>query len=320
MKALTAIKYGTISDLKYGEIDKPSVEQNEVLVKIKAAAINPADLMVISGKSGGKFLHAANFPFAVGFDYSGGIEEIGGNVSSLEPNDEVFGFLEYSKKNRQGTFTEYVTVTPEILTKKPQNVSFVEAASVGTAGAAALLGLKDKGNLHSGQRVFINGASGGVGSYAVRIANNMGAEVWASCSSKNFDYVKSLGANHVVDYKTMDFRKLSEKFDVFLDAAARTSFSRVRTILSQNGTYVSLLPMSIGFLVGKLKSLLSSKSCRGVIVKPNTSDLSILANWMDEEKLQVSIDASFSLSESIKAFQKFETERVNGKIAIKIDD
>jgi NADPH:quinone reductase-like Zn-dependent oxidoreductase len=264
-------------------------------------------------------MHANNFPFAIGFDYSGVIEEVGQNVSTLQPNDEVFGFLDYSKKNQQGTFTEYVAVTPEALAKKPQNASFADAAAAATAGSAALLGLKDKGNLQSGRLVFINGASGGVGSYAVRIAKNLGAKVWATCSNKNFDYVKSLGAEQVVDYKTVKFSEITDKFDVFLDVAVRSSFSEASTILSPNGTYVSLLPLSPGFVLGKLKSIFSSRACRGVIVKPKNSELSLLAKWMGEDKLKVSVDTSFSLEDASKALQKFETGRINGKIAILIE-
>jgi NADPH:quinone reductase-like Zn-dependent oxidoreductase len=319
MKALITNRYGTISDLKVSEINKPIFKDNEVLVKIKSSSINPADLMVITGKNGGKFLHANNFPFAIGFDYSGVIEEVGKNVSTMQKNDEVFGFLDYSKKNRQGSFAEYVAVKPETLAKKPENISFPVAASATTAASAALQGLKDKGNLQSGQRVFINGASGGVGSYAVRIAKNLGAEVWATCSSRNFEYVKSLGADQVIDYKTVNLKKLSEKFDVFLDVAARTSFGEINSLLSSNGTYVSLLPMSPIFLWGKLRSFLSSKNCRGVIVKPKNSDLSLLSKWMTEDKLNISVDTSFSLTDAINALQKFESGGINGKIAVLIE-
>jgi len=319
MQALITNQYGTISDLIVSEIDKPIFKGNEVLIKIKSASINPADLMVITGKNGGKFLHANNFPFAIGFDYSGVVEEVGKNVSTIQKNDEVFGFLDYSKKNRQGTFAEYVAVNPETLTKKPKNISFPVAASATTAASAALQGLKDKGNLQSGQRVFINGASGGVGSYAVRIAKNMGAEVWATCSSKNFEYVMSLGADQTIDYKTVNFKEFSDKFDIFLDVAAQSSFGKTKSLLSPNGTYVSLLPMSPSFLLGKLKSLLSSKNCRGVIVKSNNSDLSQLSNWMTEDKLNIAVDTSFSLTDAIKALQKFESGGVNGKIAVLIE-
>lgn len=319
MQALITHQYGTISDLKVSEIDKPIIKDNELLVKIKSASINPADLKVITGKNGGKFLHANNFPFAIGFDYSGVVEEVGKNVSNIQKNDEVFGFLDYSKKNRQGTFAEYVSVKPETLAKKPENISFPVAASATTAASAALQGLKDKGNLQSGQRVFINGASGGVGSYAVRIAKNMGAEVWATCSSKNLEYVKNLGADHAIDYKTVNLKELSEKFDVFLDVAVQSSFGETNSLLSPTGTYVSLLPISPSFLLGKLRSLLSSKNCRGVIVQSKNSDLSLLSNWMTADKLNISVDTSFSLTEAIKALQKIEAGGVNGKIAVLIE-
>jgi NADPH:quinone reductase-like Zn-dependent oxidoreductase len=318
MKALIINKYGTISDIKISEIDKPITKDNEVLVKIYAAAINPADLKVITGKDGGKFLHAHNFPFILGFDYSGVIEEIGQNVSSFQPQDEVFGFLEYSMKNRQGTFAEYVSVLPETLAKKPKTVSFVEAAAVATTGSTALQCFKDKCNLQSGQKVLVNGASGGVGSYAVQIAKNIGAEVWGICSSRNFDYVKRLGAEQVFDYNNMNLKQLSEKFDVFFDISSSSSFSDTMDILVENGTYVTLLP-SLSFAIGKLRSLLRTQACKFVMVKSKTADLSLLSNWMKEDRLNVSIDTSFSLTDATRALQKFKTGGVTGKIAIVID-
>lgn len=320
MQALTTHQYGTISELKISEIEKPVPKDNEVLVKIKSAAVNPSDLLVITGKNGGKFLHADNFPFAIGFDYSGIVEEVGQNVSTIKPNDEVFGFLDYSKKNRQGSFAEYVAVTPEKLANKPKTISFPVAAAAATAGSAALQGLRDKGNLQSGHRVFINGASGGVGSYAVRIAKNMGAEVWATCSNRNIEYVKSLGADQILDYKTVNFKALSEKFDVFLDVAVRASFGETNSLLSSNGTFVSLLPMSPSFLLGKLRSLPSSKNCRGVIVKAKNSDLTLLSDWMAEDKLTISIDSSFSLADATSALQKVATGGINGKVAVLIEN
>jgi NADPH:quinone reductase-like Zn-dependent oxidoreductase len=319
MKAFIARKYSAITDLENGDIDKPVAGENEVLIKVKAAAVNPADLMVISGKSGGKFMHANSFPFPVGYDFSGEVEEAGRKVSNLKPGDEVFGFLEYSKKNRQGTIAEYVTAAADTVALKPPETTFVNAASAATAGAAALMGLKSKGNLQPGQRIFINGASGGVGSYAVCIAKNMGAEVWASCSSKNSDYVRSLGADNVLDYKAVNLKELPEKFDLFLDVAARSSFCKTSSILTPGGTFVSLMPMSPGFAIGKLKSLMGSKSCRGVIVKPDKAALTQLAVWMKEDRLDVAIDSSFSLADASAALLKLESGRATGKIAIVVE-
>ncbi len=318
MKALIARKYGIIAELENGDIDRPVAAENEVLIKVRAAAINPADLMVISGKGGGRFMHANSFPFPVGYDFSGIVEEIGQQVSNLKPGDEVFGFLEYTKKNRQGTLAEYVTADAETVALKPAEVSFVDAASAATAGAAALMGLKDKGNLQPGQRVFINGASGGVGSYAVCIARSMGAEVWASCSSRNSDYVRSLGADQVVDYKGFDLKGLPEKFDIFLDVAARSSFGKANSILTSSGIFVSLMPMSPGFAIGKLRSTIGSKSCRGVIVKPDRKALTQLADWMKEGRLNVTVDSSFSLAEASAALHKLESGNACGKIAVAV--
>ncbi len=182
-----------------------------------------------------------------------------------------------------------------------------------------MLGLKERGNLQSGQCVFINGASGGVGSYAIRIAKNIGAEVWATCSGKNIEYVKSLGADQVIDYSSINFKELSGKFDVFLDVAVRSSFGKASSVLSAKGTYVSLLPISPGFAFGWLQSVFSSKSSRGVIVAPKPSELSMLANWLSEDKLKISIDSSFSLADATKALLALESKKAKGKIAIIIE-
>ncbi len=318
MRALISSQYGSIENLKISDIEKPVISKKEVLVRVKGAALNPADIKVLTGKDGGKFLHAGNFPFALGFDYSGVIEEAGSSVSTVKVNDEVFGFLPYSTKNKQGSFAEYVSVPQGTFARKPKNASHTEAASTATVASTTLQALRDKGRLKNGQRVFINGASGGVGSYAVQIAKIMGAEVWGACSADNSDYVKRLGADGVIDYKTTNFSELRDKFDIFFDVAAVSSFGKCKNILAPKGTYITLLP-SLSLLSGIIQSVFSSKACRIVIVKSLNADLSEISQWIDEGKLQMPLDSTFSFEDLPQALSKLETGRIKGKIAVTIN-
>ena len=191
MKAWCIDQYGSIDDLKQHHLPIPSPKPDEILVRIQAAALNPADHKVITGKDGGKFLHASRFPLVPGFDFSGILERHGAAVEHLNTGEEVFGFLPYSTKNKQGTLSEYVAVPADTVGVKPEHVSHAEAAGAATVGCTALQALRNKGRMSSGQRILINGASGGVGSFAVQLAKHAGAEVWGTASGQNLALVKS---------------------------------------------------------------------------------------------------------------------------------
>jgi NADPH:quinone reductase-like Zn-dependent oxidoreductase len=300
-----------------GEIDAPTMGKDEILVRVRAAAINPADLKVISGTDGGAFLHAKNFPTAFGFDFSGVVEVVGGDVQGRSVGDEVFGFLAYSRSTRQGSFADLVAVKPDTVGDKPPSISHEEAAAAATAGSTALQALEDKGRLQSGQRVLVNGASGGVGSYAVQIASQLGAEVWGTASAAKADFVKSLGAARVIDYKTTPLADIYEKFDLVLDAASRSSFGEVRSILRPGGAYITLLP-SLGLLAGMLRGFFSGRRCGFVMVKSRATDLNRLASWLAEGKLVASVDATFPLDEVPAALAAQQAGKVQGKVAVTV--
>jgi NADPH:quinone reductase-like Zn-dependent oxidoreductase len=300
-----------------GEIDAPTMGKDEILVRVRAAAINPADLKVVSGTDGGAFLHAKNFPTAFGFDFSGIVEAVGGDVHGRSVGDEVFGFLAYGRSTKQGSFAELVVVKPDTVGDKPPNITHEEAAAAATAGSTALQALEDKGRLRSGQRVLVNGASGGVGSYAVQIASELGAEVWGTASSAKADFVKSLGAARVVDYKTTSLANIGQKFDVVLDAASMSSFGKVSSILEPGGTYVTLLP-SLGLVAGMLQSFFSGKRCALVMVKSRATNLNRLAGWLAEGKLKASVDATFPLDEIPAALAALQAGKAQGKVAVTV--
>jgi NADPH:quinone reductase-like Zn-dependent oxidoreductase len=317
MRAAVLDRNGPLESVRIGEIEAPAMGRDEILVRVRAAATNPADMKVVTGKNGGGFLHAKNFPMTFGFDFSGVVEAVGGDVQGRSVGDEVFGFLAYARSTKQGSFAELVSVKPDTVGDKPSNITHEEAAAAATTGCTALQALEEKGRLRSGQKVLVNGASGGVGSYAVQIASQLGAEVWGTASSAKANFVKRLGAARVIDYTTMPLGSIDEKFDLVLDAASKSSFRKVSSILEPGGAYITLLP-SLGFLMGILTSLFSGKRCGTVVVKSRAADLNRLAGWFAEGKLEASVDSTFSLDEIQAAVAAQEGGKVQGKIAVTV--
>jgi len=317
MLAAILDRNGPLESVRIGEIEAPTMGRDEILVRVRAAATNPADMKVVTGKDGGVFLHAKNFPMTFGFDFSGVVEEVGADVQGRLVGDEVFGFLAYARSTKQGSFAELVSVKPDTVGDKPSNITHEEAAAAATTGCTALQALEEKGRLRSGQKILVHGASGGVGSYAVQIASQLGAEVWGTASSAKADFVKRLGAARVIDYKTTPLGSIDEKFNLVLDAASKSSFGKVSSILEPGGAYVTLLP-SLGFLVGMLTSFFSGKRCGTVVVKSRTADLNRLAGWFALGKLEASVDSTFPLSEIQAALAAQRAGTVQGKLAVTI--
>jgi NADPH:quinone reductase-like Zn-dependent oxidoreductase len=318
MRAAILDKNGSIDSLRLGEIEPPKLTDSTILVRVRAASINPADLKVIHGKDGGGFLHAKNFPTAVGFDFSGVVERVGANAHGRTTGDEVFGHLPYSPTAKQGSFAELVTVKPESVGIKPPSVTHEQAAASATVGCTALQGLRDHGRLQAGQRVLVNGASGGVGSYAVQIARALGAEVVGTASAAKAEFVRSLGVEEVIDYRQTALSSLDETFDVFLDAAATSSYGEAKGLLNRGGAYVTLLP-SASVVGGMLLSLLSSKRCRFVTVQSRAADLDQLAGWITTGRLKPSVEEIFPLADIGNALSALDSGRVRGKISLRID-
>lgn len=319
MRGAILQKNGPVDTLTVGEIQAPEPADDEILVRVRAAAVNPADFKVVTGKDGGAFIHAMKFPMAVGFDFSGVVERVGSRVTARVVGDEVFGHLAYGRWTRQGSFAELVTAKPASVAVKPSNVSFEAAAAAATAGCTALQGLRDKGRLKAGQRVLINGASGGVGSYAVQIARQLGAEVWGTASAAKMDFVRSLGATKVIDYRSTPLASIGETFDLVLDAASMSSFRKTRHLLNRGGAYVTLLP-SASLLGGVLLSLFSSKRCTFVTVQSRAADLDQLGAWMAAGDLDPSVERTYPLSKAGDALAALQSGAVQGKLAVHVSD
>jgi len=319
MRAFIVKRYGAIGDIEQVELDHPPVGNDEVLVRVKSAAVNPADIKVITGKEGGRFIHSGKSPIGLGFDFSGIIKEIGADVSGFLQGDEVFGFLPYSRKTTQGSFADYVVVKSGTIAKKPASIIHTEAAAAATTASTALQALVHIGGLKQGQKIMINGASGGVGSYAVQIAKSYEAEVWGTCSAGNLDYLKSIGVDRALDYRQSALKDLGEKFDIILDAVSNSSFGECAGILAPQGAYVTLLP-SLRFISGKLRSIFSTRKCAVCVVQPRTADLAKIAGMIDEKVISIPLAAAFPVDQLQKALEEFAAGGVRGKISIVIED
>jgi 2-desacetyl-2-hydroxyethyl bacteriochlorophyllide A dehydrogenase len=323
VKAIVQTEYGSPDMLSLQEVDKPIVTANGVLVRVRATSVNAGDWHLMRGDP---FLTRLIFGGILkpkiqilGMDIAGCVEEVGKDVTQFQVGDEVFGDL---SECGFGAFAEYVCATEAALSLKPTNISFEQAATVPLAALTALQGLRDCGRVKSGQKVLINGASGGVGSFAVQIAKALGAEVTAVCSTHKVKMMKTLGANHIIDYTQTDITKNGQEYDLILDAAAYRSIFDYAPILKPEGTYV-LIGGSISrlfqvLLFGSVISRIMHRRLKCLTAKPNRSDLVILKDLIEAGKIVPVIDRTYSLSEVPEAIRQLEQRQVRGKIAINI--
>ena len=325
MKAITHCEYGGPEVLKVEEIEKPVPNDNQVLVKVRANSVNPLDL-TIRGPLLLRPLFGLRKPkdTRLGVDYSGTVEAVGKNVTNFKPGDEVFG-------GKNGAIAEYLcALADRAVVLKPASMTFDQAAAVPVAAITALQGLRDKGKIQSGQKVLINGASGGVGTFAVQIAKSFGTEVTGVCSTRNVDLVRSIGADHVIDYTKEDFTKTDQRYDLIFDLVGNHSFSERRRILNPNGICVmaglggagwheGFATRLLGELNGYLRSRFVSQKFIAYIAQFNKADMSILADLMQTGKITPVIDRTFRFSETADALRYLETGHARGKVVITIE-
>ena len=326
MKAIVYCDYG-LANLKFTEIEKPIPNDDQVLVRVRAASVNPYDWHFIEGTPYIVRLLGVGLrkpkDTRVGVDFAGTVEAIGKNVTQFKPGDEVFG-------GKGGAFAEYVCRRAEgAITLKPASITFEQAASVNIAGITALQALRDKGNVQPGQKVLINGASGGVGTFAVQIAKSFGADVTGVCSTRNVDLVRSLGADHVIDYTKEDFAKGEQRYDVILDNVPNHSLAECRRILTPNGKYVMIGGGGpndsrwIGPFGRVIKTMVlspfTSQKMGMMMADANGKDLTVLADMMQSGKLKPVIDRTYKLSEVPAAIAYLEEGHARGKVIIVVD-
>jgi len=327
MKAIVYCDYG-LGNVRLDQIEKPVPKDDEVLVRVRAASVNPYDWHFVEGtpyvmRAMGVGLRKPK-DIRLGVDFAGTVEAVGKNVTQFKPGDEVFG-------GRGGAFAEYVCRRATgAIALKPANVTFEQAAALNIAGITALQGIRDKGKVQAGQKVLVNGASGGVGTFAVQIAKSFGANVTGVCSTRNIDLVKSLGADQVIDYTKEDFTKGNERYDVILDnVGTGHSLSEYRKVLAPEGKYVQVGGGGVGeqgLLGGLARALWASivsklwKQQMGMMMAdPSTKDLTLLGELTQEGKLKPVIDRTYKLEEVPQALAYLEQGHARGKVIITVD-
>lgn len=316
MKAIIQNDYGSSVVLKLAEVDKPVVKENEVLVRVHAASIHSGDYF---GMRGDPYLarFAVGFPkpknYIPGFDISGTVETVGKKVTQFKLGDEVFG-------GPGSACAEFATATENKIAKKPSNLSFEEAASIPTSGVTALIGIRDAGKVKQEQKVLINGASGGVGTFAIQIAKSLGAEVTGVCSAKNTEMIRSVGADHVIDYTTVDFTKSTKRYDMILDNVANHPFAEYRKVLASDGVFI---PNSgnagIGYVLKAfLLSMFMRKQKSPFVAIPNNRYLEDLKKLVEAGQIKPVIDRTYPLEQTPEAMDYIGKGHAKGKVVIKM--
>ena len=320
MRAVVRERYGSPDVIELREVEKPALVDDGVLVRVRAVSVNPVDWyglappLVTRIPRGGR---GPKSPF-IGVDFAGTVEAVGKDVTQFQPGDEVYG-------GRTGAFAEYVCVKNAVA-PKPANVSFEEAAAVPVAGLTALQAVRDKARVQPGQKVLINGASGGVGTFAVQVAKAFGAEVTAVCSTANVETARSLGADHVVDYTRDDFTQSGERYDLMLDVAGSRSWSECTRVLVPGATVVAIGARAKNGLLGPLSHIAKMRiaSTRGsrryvfFIAKLNREDLHVLNDLIADGKVKPVIDRRYDLSQIADAFRYLGDGHARGKIVVTV--
>jgi NADPH:quinone reductase-like Zn-dependent oxidoreductase len=321
MKAIVQDRYGDLDVLDFKDIDQPVPTDNQVLVRVHAAAVGKGDWLTVRGLP-----YVARLRYGLpnpkhsvpGFDLAGRIEAIGPNVTRLQPGDDVFGWCD-------GSFAEYASVPEDQLARKPTNLTFEQAAAVPISGFAALQALRDSGGVQPGQQVVVIGASGGVGSFAVQLAKAFGAEVTGVCSTKSLEMVRSIGADYVIDYTQQDFTRTGQRYDLILEMAGNRSLADLRRALTAKGTLVLVGGSGGKWFMGTGRTLRAvvlspfvSQRLRSFLSKPRGADLVVLQEFLDAGKLTPVIDRTFPLSETPEAIRYVAEKSTQGKTVITV--
>ena len=323
MKAAVYRRYGPPNVVQIEDVNKPVPKDNEVLIKVYAASVNPYDWHFMIGEPYAvRIIAGLRKPknTRLGADVAGLVEAVGGNVTRFKPGDAVFGMC-------KGAFADYACASETAVVMKPESVTFEQAASVPIAAFTALQGLRDKGHIQAGQQVLINGAAGGVGTFAVQIARSLGAGVTGVCSTRNVDMVRSVGADQVIDYTREDFTKSGQRYDLIFDLVGNHSLSACRTALNPKGTYIMAGGKAgrwmIGFLArsiaARVLSQFLSQALITLLARANKEDLAFVRGLMESGKVTPVIDRRYRLSEIPEAIRYVEEGHARGKVVITLE-
>lgn len=316
MRAIVQSTYGSSDVLKLKNVENPVIKENEVLVRVLASAVNAGDYFSMTG-SPWVVRMSVGFPkpknYIPGWDVAGRVQSIGKNVKQFKPGDEVFAAI-------SSAFAEYACVAEDQLAIKPANLSFEHAAAVPTAALTALQGLRDVGKIRAGQKVLINGAAGGVGTFAVQIAKTFGAEVAGVCSTRNVDMIRSIGAGHVFDYTKEDFAQSEQKYDLILDNVANRSFSELSRVLSPQGI---IIPNSghggmRAVFIASLRSMVCKQQGGLFVTKSKQKDIVLLKELIEAGKVQPVIDSIYPLEKTPEAIEYLGKGHARGKVVITV--
>jgi NADPH:quinone reductase-like Zn-dependent oxidoreductase len=322
MKAIIRTQYGAPDVVQFAEVATPTPADNEVLIKLRGASVNTLDLFLMKGAPWNRAIPGLRTPKQkiLGCDIAGRVEAVGRNVKQFRPGDEVFGVTGFEGKG----FAEYVCAMEGKLALKPANLSFEDAAAVPIAAITALQGLRDKGRIQAGCKVLVEGASGGVGTFAVQIAKAFGAEVTAVCSTRNVETARAIGADHVIDYTQVDFARSGERYDLILAANAHQSILDYRRALRPDGIYVAagggVGRILQALLLGPLLSLMRRKKMGFFIANINQKDLLFLKDLLEAGKVVPVIDRRYPLSEVAEALRYLAEGHARGKVVITVED
>lgn len=320
MLAVTRQTYGGPDVMRLSQVDRPEPRTGEVLVEVKATSANPFDLFQLTGRPWlvrlpDKALFRPSVTI-LGADIAGTVAAVGDKVEDFKPGDAVLGDINF------GAFAQYAIAQPQMLARKPEELSFEDAGVVGIAGLTALQAVRDWGRVKAGEKVLVNGASGGVGTFAVQIAKNHGAEVTGVCSTANVELVRSLGADHVIDYKSADFAAGKVRYDIIIDLVANRGPRAIGRILADNGRWVLVALDIPRFLISSFfgRWLLggSGKKTTFKIAEVNQDDLATLGQMLVGGQIRTVIDRAYSLEDVPKAMGYLATKRARGKIAVRL--
>jgi len=342
MKAIVYESCGSPDVLRCREIDKPVPADSQLLIKVRAASVNPLE---VAQAKGIPYLARVIFglrkpekghPQQLGVDVSGEVEGVGAKVTRFKPGDTVFGVCINDPRatgakawvHDGGSFAEYVCAPETALSHKPKNISFEQAGAVGVAGVTALQALRDRGHIQAGQKVLVNGAAGGVGTFAVQIARAFGAEVTAVCSTRNLEMVRSIGADRVIDYTQQDFTRLDDKYELILDCVANHSLLECRRVLTPEGVLVmagDLTGRGAGAIMSRLASALvltrvTSRRFTTFLARPRQEDLVALCELMEAGKITSVVDRCYSLTQVSDALRYLEQKHASGKVVIRVGE
>ena len=317
MKAIVIDDYGGVDQLHLRELPEPRPHSDEVLVRVRAAGVNPVDWKIRQGQL--RFIMRPNFPYVPGGDIAGEVVAAGPEAAQFKAGDLVVGFLDL---RQGGAYAELAVAKKTAVALKSPSLSFTEAASLPIGACTALQALRDLGKLSEGANALILGGAGGVGHFAVQIAKALGAKTSATCGPSNIEFVQSLGADYVIDYSGKDFTAQLDRYDVIFDAVGKSSFVACRPLLAPGGTYVTTLPKPSLFFWSGVQSIAGTfskvKRAKGILVRPSGKDIAFLCQLADEGKLRPTVSLTLSLDRAAEAHEASEDGHMRGKIVLEV--